>query len=215
MENRMEYVLLCSAEAAVSVGGTALFRLAAKEIEKPFPRNVCAAMTALNLILAFIWALYYKEELPVILKASTIVVILWVCAWTDYRRYLILNRILVLGLMLRLVWGLADFLIYSREDFLFILASALIAGGMLGAASLLCRVLSPQAVGFGDIKLLILFGLYTGVDLAAGSLIYTFLILFFVSAVLLILKKADRKTVIPFAPFLLAGTAVSSFLSGL
>lgn len=86
---------------------------------------------------------------------------------------------------------------------------------MLGVASLLCKLVSPRAVGFGDVKLLIILGIYTGIDLAVEILIYTFAVMFIIAVALLALKKANRKTVLPFAPFLLAGTILTFLLIGI
>lgn len=211
----MEYIVLYGAAAIICCIGIGFFRLAAQEIDSSMPWKIWGTMVLYDLFAVWFLHWNYGETAAVILKYLTLGVVLWVCAWTDYKEYLILNRILLLALVMRMAWLGIDFLAYGNVEFTYIVVSGLIAAAMLAAASLLCKVISPGAVGFGDIKLLMVLGLYTGVDLAAALLINTFLVMFVVSAILLLRKKVNRKTVIPFAPFLVIGMMITSLLTGI
>lgn len=211
----MELLFLCIAAAIICIIGIALFRLAARKTEMGPPLKLWCFITVFQFLLLFLLRLYYQEQSLVILKYLTLCIILWVCAWTDYKKYLILNGILLWALFMRGFWLIAELLLYGWNDVRFILISAGIASVMLGAASLLCKLVSPRAVGFGDVKLLIILGIYTGIDLAVEILIYTFAVMFIIAVALLALKKANRKTVLPFAPFLLAGTILTFLLIGI
>lgn len=211
----MEYILFYCMTAVICCISIAFFRFAAQEIEKPFPWKVWFAMVLYDVLVVWLLYWHYEESAVDILKYLTFGTVLWVCGWTDYKEYLILNRILLLALLLRMVWLGFEFLIYGNVEFTYIVMSAAIAAIMLAVASLLCRVVSPGAVGFGDMKLLIVLGLYTGVDLAVTILIDTFLVMFVVSVVLLLMKKVNRRTVVPFAPFLVTGMVIASILTGI
>lgn len=86
--------------------------------------------------------------------------------------------------------------------------SALIGGLAGGGILLLIALVYPKGMGYGDIKLLTLVGVFLGWE-------KTLLVLFLGSALgviimapLLILKKIDRKTPFPFGPFLAAASLV-------
>lgn len=89
-------------------------------------------------------------------------------------------------------------------------AQELAASLMPGAALLLVALVTKEAVGLGDGLLLMatgpLFGWQRMLLCIAAALLLTTV----ASAVLLAVKKADRKTKIPFVPFLAAGMGVIS-----
>lgn len=211
----MKYVILYGAAVIITCLGSGMFCLAAQEIKMEIPWKWFWTMAVCNMITAFFLQYVYAAETSSVLKYLLLCIVLWICAWTDYKKYLILNRILAVALIVRIIWLAAEFCIFGIPEMKYIIISALAAAAMLAAASLLCKAAVPGSVGFGDIKLLLVMGLYTGTELAAEIMIYTFLILFLVSVVLLILKKVSRKTVIPFAPFLLAGAVLTPFLTGI
>jgi leader peptidase (prepilin peptidase)/N-methyltransferase len=76
--------------------------------------------------------------------------------------------------------------------------------------------LYPGGMGFGDVKLAGLLGLYLGwlgwspvlVGAFAG-----FLLGGVVGALLLATRRADRKTAIPFGPYMLAGALLAVFVA--
>jgi leader peptidase (prepilin peptidase)/N-methyltransferase len=89
----------------------------------------------------------------------------------------------------------------------------LIAAAVLYAFYFVLAVVHP-GMGFGDVKLALLLGLYLGwlgwSSLAVGAFA-GFLLGGIVGAALLIGKRANRKTRIPFGPYMLAGTFLAVF----
>jgi len=65
-------------------------------------------------------------------------------------------------------------------------------------------LLRRDALGIGDIKLLLLCGIYAG-SASFGILIRGMILAFFFSIGLLLFKKANSKSELPFVPFLLLG----------
>ena len=57
-------------------------------------------------------------------------------------------------------------------------------------------------------------GLYQGIWGATNAVFFSLLVSFFLSVVLLILKRVTKKDVISFAPSILLGTVISILLSG-
>ena len=89
---------------------------------------------------------------------------------------------------------------------------AVVVGILPGAALLLLGFLTEKKVGYGDGLLLVIIGILEG----GKAVLFTFCIGLFLQSVLavvlVIIKKADKQTKIPFAPFLLAArTAVLFF----
>ncbi len=81
-----------------------------------------------------------------------------------------------------------------------------VCGCLLLLAILLALfLLSRQAFGMGDLKLLGVTALYRGAACAAVSFVYGLFAAAFVCVFLLLLKKKRRQDPIAFAPFLLAG----------
>jgi leader peptidase (prepilin peptidase)/N-methyltransferase len=97
-----------------------------------------------------------------------------------------------------------------------------ILAGVLGAALFagilfVLHLVSPSGLGFGDVKLGVLLGLYLGVEgiglvvwaLLAGSLLGLLL------AVPVAVRARSRRAAIPFGPALAAGTVLTLAVNGL
>lgn len=140
--------------------------------------------------------------------------VLWPCAWTDARRYLIPNRVLLAGAAAAAAL-LALRTLQAPGQAVSMLVSTGIATAAILFCALLCRLVSPKAVGMGDIKLLAVLALCLGMELVWAAVFYTFVLTFFVGVFLLATKRARRSDSIPFAPFLLFGTIAAAFLAGI
>ena len=96
----------------------------------------------------------------------------------------------------------------------FAVARCAIGAGALFSAYLVMALLYPGGMGFGDVKLAALLGLYLGFlgwpQLVVGAFA-PFLIGGLFSIALVVLKKAGRKSRIPFGPWMLVGTWVGIF----
>lgn len=96
-------------------------------------------------------------------------------------------------------------------------------GALLGMGSALLlfgaqAVIYPDGLGWGDVKLAGILGLYLGwLGLAAlvAGLVLGYLLAGLAGAGLIAAGRASRKTQLPFGPFLLAGTLAAIALSGL
>jgi leader peptidase (prepilin peptidase)/N-methyltransferase len=92
---------------------------------------------------------------------------------------------------------------------------ALLGSLAYGGAFLLIAIVSPRGLGMGDVKLVTLLGLVLGslgfryVAVGAGVAIA----LGGVAGIVALVSGRDRKTAIPYGPFLCAGAAASVFLA--
>ncbi|MEI8067759.1 MAG: prepilin peptidase [Candidatus Shapirobacteria bacterium] len=89
------------------------------------------------------------------------------------------------------------------------LLSALVAFGFLGSIYLLTK---GKGMGFGDVKYVIFMGLFLGCQKTILAFYVAFIVGAIVGIFLMVLKKANRKSQIPFGPFLILGTFLAWFL---
>ena len=186
---------------------------------EPFHKEISGPLFLLivfawNIAVSCMLSLYYQSDIDDIILTLATLAFLWPCAVIDCRVHLIPNRILGIALIIRGAWFAIEAIILP-ETIGIVLLSSFIAGTMLLFTSFLCKVLIPHSLGMGDVKILAVMGLYLGMDKIWGAVFSGFFILFIVCLVLLALRRADRKTEIAFAPFLLAGTLLGAFLTGI
>jgi len=91
-----------------------------------------------------------------------------------------------------------------------------IVGGLLGAVvgMLLIAIgkITRQAIGYGDGVIFISIGVLIGLKQVAAVLFISLLLAFVYSVVLLVLRRAKRKTAFPFVPFVFLAYAGIHFL---
>lgn len=97
------------------------------------------------------------------------------------------------------------------------LVRALLGAAAMGAFYLVLALIYPAGMGLGDVKLAPLLGaqlaLFGWVPFVRG-LILAFFCIGPVAIVLLLLRRAGRKTGLPFAPFMCAGALAALLLEG-
>jgi leader peptidase (prepilin peptidase) / N-methyltransferase len=96
--------------------------------------------------------------------------------------------------------------------------SALAGLGIALALFLAQAVIYPAGLGWGDVKLAGILGLYLGwlgLAVLAAGLFLGYLLAAVAGLGLIAAGRASRKTQLPFGPFLLAGTLAAIVLSGL
>lgn len=169
-------------------------------------------MILCNLGVTLFRRLFYQCPALDLINLALLFGVLWPCALLDWREFRIPNRFLLVGLLGRCA-TLAASAVMEPGQLGFVLLRCAVAAAALFIVSMLCRLIVPHSIGFGDVKLLMLMGLYLSTEGIWGAIFFTMIAAFAVSLVLIITKKANRKTEIPFAPFLLVGTILSSVLT--
>lgn len=177
-------------------------------------RAVIAAMCICEVALAaFLGCVYPENSVIFDLKVLMLTTLLWPCAWFDFTELRIPNKILLAGCVGRAALLVAE-LLTAREGLQDTLISETVAAAVLVLATLLCRLVVPKSVGFGDMKLLALMGLFLGTDGIWATMLFSMLIAFVAAVALLIAKRVKKKDALPFAPSLLCGSVLAAFLAG-
>lgn len=157
--------------------------------------------------------LYHSSWLFVI-KRIVLLACLWCLAYIDLRKHIIPNRYLLVLLIFRGVWFIFEF-IFSRESFRKEFLSCLIACFGAGLIFVLMRLIVKNGIGFGDVKLFSVIGLYVGIESIITIIFLSFVVSFFVSLILLASKRKNKKDQLAFAPFILAGYFISAIFFGM
>lgn len=228
----LKYIAVCLGLGA-SFLGMRLFQIGSQEVEKQIaegqveggkevplllwaliPRNIWqAVMYASNVAAALFLIDVHGAGFLAALRIVILCTVLFACAWTDCQAYLIPNKILLAALLLWMGLFLAESCLQPWNIRYAVVGPGTSASALL-FAGLLCRLFAPGSVGFGDLKLFIVLGLYLGAEYTWNAVFYTLLASFAVSVFLLVIKHVPRKAVMPFAPFLLFGTLLAVFLHG-
>lgn len=172
-------------------------------------------MSLLTVVMAvLLQKIYVDNSFLFSLKRLLLLGVLWPVAYIDFKTYRIPNLFIVSGLLIRAVLLIFE-VIFEREVFVSTIISEGIASLALVIAALLCTLLIKNSIGFGDIKLFMVMGLYLGLSGIWSSIFMALLMSFIISVVLLLTRKKTRKDMIPFGPPIVIGTYLSVFLTGM
>ena len=157
---------------------------------------------------------YPTNTLVANIKLITLLALLMTAAVTDYKSHIIPNKIVIAGLILRVVFAAIEFILL-KLDYLTILKSDGIALAIVVVLFILGVLIVKNGIAMGDIKLMAVMAVFQGMSGFVSSLFCSLLITFCIGIVLLITKKKKRKDAIAFAPALFAGTLISVALTGM
>lgn len=145
------------------------------------------------------------------LKIIALLSIMWPIAIIDQKQYKIPNEFICLALLFRVIILAFEVLTYSSFP-LMIVVSELIAAFVMLISTMLCRLAIKDSIGYGDIKLFMVMGLFIGIQKLWTVMFFVLISIFVVCLYLLITKKANRKDVVPFGPSIVLGTFLAVVL---
>lgn len=189
-----------------------------KSISGILPRNIKQTAFGIGLIISIlslflVFTFLYDVTWAFAIKRIILSAVLWPVAFIDYRKHIIQNKVLLSLLILRIVIAIVEVFCDVKSAKLESL-SCLIAG--VGILAILCvmRLIVRDGIGFGDIKLFVIIGLYLGVRGAIPTIFLSFVVSFFISIFMLATKKKNKKDYLAFAPSILIGTLLSTIFIG-
>lgn len=175
---------------------------------------------AVEILTAIVWLIVYLTygftvETAALLYLYTVLIAV---AFIDLKHMIIPNGLVITGL----VGGLAVFLyhvfykpfpLYESNLWYTPIIGMFSASGVLFIIALIGLLIygNDGAMGMGDVKLLLPIGLFLGWKLALLTLFLSIMLGGIISIILLIFRIKDRKSAIPFGPFIIMAT----FIAGL
>lgn len=143
--------------------------------------------------------LYNKYSFSVLFFSNLIVIaILLLITIIDIRTKIIPNKFIILGVAV----GVITLILDNGSSIVDALLGFIICGGMIAIISFITK----GDIGMGDAKLFACIGVFFGLQTTLGIMLIATIISGLSGLILLALGKANRKTVLPFAPFIFAAT---------
>lgn len=171
-----------------------------------FQSAVCIAAIILFYILR-------DNKTNIVESYMNIAVFLWLypIAVIDYKEKIIPNKLILVGFAGWIIYFAACVFINGNN---IISTAKLSLGGLaFGAGVFLVSALIVRGgVGMGDVKLFAVLGMLFGFSGVFTILFFTLIMLFIVGIVMLIIKKANKKSTFPMAPFVLFGLMLTILL---
>ncbi|HOM03327.1 MAG TPA: A24 family peptidase [Acetivibrio sp.] len=148
--------------------------------------------------LAFL-LVYHKSQTKLeVIRYTILYILLASSSLKDYNQRLISNKLVVAGIVLGLATAALD--VDSGK-----IIQSIILFIAIGLIMSLITFATKGGVGMGDTKLIAVSGLYTGLAGILSTLFYSFVLSGITGIALLVSKKANSKSRIPFIPFLTLG----------
>ncbi|MHB8064886.1 MAG: prepilin peptidase [Ruminiclostridium sp.] len=101
--------------------------------------------------------------------------------------------------------GLLIFIIFYKTN---VLINCIMGGAVAFTLMLLMALISRRQVGGGDLALMTVTGFFAGINAFFSILFISIIITGMYSIFLILTKKGNKKTEIPFAPFILLATVI-------
>lgn len=147
-------------------------------------------------------------------KLQFLIAALIALAFIDYRHKIVPNKAILFCLFVRVIFLIFEF-IFERGDFFVTIKSIGWGALILGVFLFLCSIITKGGIGMGDVKLFMIMVTFQGLTNSLTSIFMSLLICFFVSLVLIILKKKKLKDTLPLVPSICLGTYISVLLTGM
>lgn len=164
-----------------------------------------------GILLALLSYQFYESTLEYTIKLLFLYEYLLTVAYIDYKKMIIPNKLIVVGLVSFLIFfiieviftpmGLKGMIEYSGLGFL-------LGGGVF----FICFMLSKGGIGMGDVKLFAVIGLLLG-WVGVFNVIFLSVVGVAVYGVVMICReKKDKKSLVPVGPFAFIGMAIAILL---
>ena len=151
--------------------------------------------------------LTYQEEAIICINIFVLYTLLSAIAGIDLKTKKIPNKILAVGIGIRIGMIAIQAVLYTDTVKLVLLNSG--TGFLFGLFFLLLlSFISKHGIGYGDVKLFAWLGLCVGLADVYNILFYSVFVAAVVGTYLLLIKRKSKKTEMPFGPFVWLGTYI-------
>lgn len=162
------------------------------------------------IVMAVSFYIYTESEKQVMAKFLKYILMLFILAaiaWIDWKVKKIPNMLVLFLICIRFLFFIYETVKepdYTRFNIIQMVFGAILCLMLL----LICRLLSRNSIGMGDIKLFSALGLYFGYDIM-HVMFFSFLCTAIYSIYMLLFKKMKKKDSVPMGPFIFLGTVLS------
>lgn len=213
----MTLIVSFALAAAAGVGGALYVRYYFRQKEEKYTKKQAvlfiSVMAALFAVVSLM-PLFGREDDRTafeLLRAQTAVFGLFFPAVIDWRLKVIPNKYLLVFLGVTIL-ELGAEAVLSSGTIGATLFNSVLGSGICGLMFLVTNLVSHNSLGMGDVKLMFVLGLLTGLDDALGGLFWSLLFSLIAGVVLMAAKKAKLKTKIPMCPFFFLGFLMSNIV---
>ncbi|MDO4282295.1 MAG: A24 family peptidase [Clostridia bacterium] len=176
-----------------------------KNIKKDFKFDI---KYTIILVLLFNLLYYFHGNMITTYLYMALLLVLLIVFSIDYKFQIIPDEAHICIILLSIIN-----MIFHLNNILDYLLGALVGGGIFFIISYLSYfILKKEGMGFGDVKLMASLGLFVGVKNILVITLLSFLIGAIVGIILLIFKKKDKNSYIPFGPFIVIATIFIMFI---
>lgn len=151
------------------------------------------------ILAALLFIIYYKYKISnSFFTYIALSSILLTASIIDIRDKIIPDKLMTLGIVL----GAVIMILNNRTSIKSALLGAVICGGTIALIS----IITKGAIGMGDAKLFACIGIFLGLQNTLGVMLISIMLSGLTGVILLTFKVANRKTTLPFAPFISVST---------
>lgn len=162
----------------------------------------------LGMASGFLFAMY-QYGAPKSIRMLCLIGGLVVVAKIDKRKAIIPNALLMLLLMIRVVTYVIECICIHDLLLIEMLTISALAGGLLGGLIFfVAKLISPQGIGMGDVKLFAVIGLYIGQSSIFIAMILSLIVAMICGLYQVFRKRITMKDSITFGPYIAVGTII-------
>lgn len=176
-----------------------------KNLFKHYKKTLCFFLVIAITIVTFLTLVKRNYDYVDIVKIAIVYSVLLTVAMIDYKFHRIPNQILISACIIRICLMCFELFYYENELFKGIVISCVIGAVISFLFLSIISKMTKQGIGMGDIKLFSVIGFSLGLLSAYYILFYALIILVVYTVIEKFRNKVDRKSKIPFGPFIYIG----------
>ena len=192
----IEYIIVCLLSVLAEVGLIFWFNKREPEYSLDIKRYGIVIAVADIAIMVLAVLLYSESVFPVVWYFGICSYLMCLCIY-DFKYKELPDWFHLVPLLIYLY-------LFIQKDLPYSIISGLITAFIVGMVLIVIFLIRKDAIGLGDIKVIVICSQYAGLAVV-GVLIRGMIFAFLCSLVLLLFKKVNTKSGLPFVPFLLLG----------
>ncbi|MFD3156363.1 prepilin peptidase [Haloimpatiens sp. FM7330] len=162
---------------------------------------------------AFLWVLiYYRYGYSIeTIKFISLCSMLLIMAVIDLDTQDVYFSLSLFGIILGIIFICIECFMYKKVGFnIYPIISNYVLGGIIPAAIMMLIVILTKGMGWGDVEISFVCGLFLGIRYSLFMLLIAFILGGIVSIILIVSKRKSKKDAVPFVPFIAVSAVLMS-----